>query len=199
MASPDHDSITFYVNQQKDDAHTTREDLVAANLAVSAFTYEERVVETITLGKIFDAHGVPYYLKCDIEGVDEEVLNQLVLDPRRPKFISCELSDIGIMARMFSAGYRLFQIVNQYWNPAIDVTEPAREGRFAPVQFTGHMTGLFGLELPQHKWLTLDEAVHLYQTWIELRRIDPEFAPGWCDCHATHLSREELAGSNAFA
>ena len=45
--------------------------------ARDATKYKEITVECVTLGSLFGEFGVPYYLKVDVEGVDQSVLEQL--------------------------------------------------------------------------------------------------------------------------
>jgi FkbM family methyltransferase len=198
LAHSSQTEIILYINKEKDDSHTTRADIVSANRASSIFTYDELTVATTTLSDLFNAYGVPYYLKCDIEGRDTEVLDQLVRDERRPDFVSFEAQDLEILAKMRAAGYGRFQLVNQWHNPSIVVPNPAREGRYAPVQFSGHMSGLFGRELSAHRWLDFESTARLYLAWKDCQSFDPDSAPGWCDFHGTMLTVEELSRSHLF-
>ena len=56
------------------------------------------------------------------------------------------------------------------------------------VQFNGHMSGLFGRELPSDRWFSIDEVAERFLMWTKLREADPMLAPGWLDFHATHQS-----------
>ena len=69
-------------------------------------------VETTTLGELVAAHGVPYYLKSDIEGADEFVIEQLETLPETPRYVSVEASG-DPLAMLVRCGYGRFQIVNQ--------------------------------------------------------------------------------------
>lgn len=82
-------------------------------------------VETITLSKLYDDHGVPYYIKCDIEGSDEIFVEQLVRDPRRPGFVSIEAVSMEAVSGLRAAGYTRFQIVNQALHPWTKIQQPA--------------------------------------------------------------------------
>jgi FkbM family methyltransferase len=188
------ESVKFYVNKEKDDSHTTIEDIVKENIANKTFNYDEILVKTVTLQNLFDEYGVPYYLKCDIEGADTQVLDQLQRDHRRPKFVSFELSSSEIIKKISAAGYQSFQIINQWLNPTLKASEPAREGHYAEANFNGHSSGFFGRELPPHKWMRSDRAISLYEMWLAMQAIDPSFViGGWADCHASMLSIDELS------
>ena len=63
----------FYVNLQNDhwsslDADWARRD---------STTFKEITVECVTLASLFTDFGVPYYMKIDVEGADQSVLEQL--------------------------------------------------------------------------------------------------------------------------
>ena len=49
-------------------------------------------VETTTLGELVAAHGLPYYLKSDVEGADEFVIEQLETLSEMPPYVSVEAS-----------------------------------------------------------------------------------------------------------
>ena len=178
-------TIPFWVNPEKDDWSSVRWDFAAKG----GHAVEEIRVETITLAELFDAHGVPHYLKCDIEGLDEECARQLLADPRRPAFVSFEASSFDILALLRAAGYDRAQLVNQAlihmdWPPL-----PAREGRFAKVEFHGLMSGLFGRELDSARWLDFAEIAERYADFINLSKRDPRLGYGWLDVHATTAAR----------
>jgi hypothetical protein len=61
---------------------------------------------------------------------------------------------------------------------------PPREGSFADVTFNGHMSGLFGRELPVERWLQFDDAAGLFVQFTGLARRDASLAHGWLDLHA---------------
>ena len=47
-------------------------------------------VATTTVAELFERYGVPHYLKCDIEGADKILCDQLVGQPHMPDFVSVE-------------------------------------------------------------------------------------------------------------
>jgi FkbM family methyltransferase len=67
---------------------------------------------SITAGKLLERHGVPHYLKVDIEGMDKECLRSL--DPANlPKYISLELSHSDdIISGLAALGYTRFKVIN---------------------------------------------------------------------------------------
>lgn len=173
------ETISFYVNPIQDDWSSAFKDWAEKGGHVS----QEIKVDTITLSEMFDLHGVPYYLKCDLEGADELVVQQLLADPRRPAFVSIQATSLGALARLFAAGYDLVQIVNQDLNSSITPPNPAQEGLFVPVCFNGHMSGLFGRELPHAGWLSFEDAARDYLAFTELQKHNSPLVHGWMDFH----------------
>ena len=137
------------------------------------------------LSGLFDRHGVPRYIKCDMEGVDDLFTEQLATDPRRPSFVSVEAMSAETICFLRAAGYDRFQIVNQALHNMVRPVEPAREGQFADAKFNGHMSGLFGLELPAEKWIDVEECLERFQLFRRLQLKDGMLCHGWIDFHAT--------------
>ena len=168
-------------------------------------------VATTTIGDLFREFGVPHYLKCDIEGADKIVCEQLVGEPERPDFVSVE-DEYGELPRILAAaGYDRFQFVNQGRLHKSRPPNPPREGKFVDARFDGASSGLFGRELNPRHWVDLKEYERRLQFWIAMRerRVNPlvEYAcrrvgklfkldwlvkTGWADVHAT---RSDLLGS----
>ena len=84
-----------------------------------------------------------------------------------------------------AAGYDRFQIVNQALHNMVRPVDPPREGRFADAKFNGHMSGLFGLELPPRKWIDAEECLDRYLSFRRLKQRDGTLCHGWIDFHAT--------------
>ncbi|WP_158292477.1 FkbM family methyltransferase [Paracraurococcus ruber] len=181
------ESIAFWVNPEKDDwGSIDRAWAAKAGHAVTEIT-----VPTITLSELFDRHGVPRYLKCDVEGMDEECIRQLLLDGRRPDFVSAEASSFDLICLLRACGYDRAQLVNQALLWDVRPPEPPREGRHAAVQFTGHHSGLFGRELDPRRWTSFQEAAERWSDYFRLQARDDRLALGWLDIHAAR--RESLA------
>jgi FkbM family methyltransferase len=69
-------------------------------------------VRCITLRQLIDSHGVPFYLKLDIEGMDEAALGSLDRSTT-PNYLSAELSRSSkIIEHLHSIGYRHFKLIN---------------------------------------------------------------------------------------
>lgn len=175
------DRIPFFLNPVKDDWSSALRPWAEKG----GHAVEEIAVPTTTLGDLLDRHGLPYYLKCDIEGMDEAFAEQLLADQRRPAFVSIEAVSLDALALLRASGYDRVQIVNQALHPYLAPPEPPREGRFAAAKFHGHMSGLFGRELPPEGWLTFREAAEAWLGFTRLQERVPGLAVGWLDFHVT--------------
>lgn len=185
------EKVTFYVNPQKDDWGSLFRGAAEKGTSVEV---EAITVETITLSDLVREHGVPYYIKCDIEGGDSIFAEQLVGLEEKPAFVSLELTNAADLSSLRNAGYTRFQIVNQWHNPFRQAIEPAQEGVFAPSAFSHETSGLFGRELPAEKWISFDAAKERFLRFYEIRQLDPDLAIGWLDVHA----QQGLTGADQF-
>jgi FkbM family methyltransferase len=181
------ETVSFFTVPDKDDWGSLSRGKAEKGVEESV----EISVPTTTLSDLFDEFGVPYFIKCDLEGGDLIFLEQLRADARRPPFVSVEMNDGSEGAFLEACGYELGQIVNQWLNPFKSPPDPPREGLYAAAQFTGEMSGLFGRELDPQKWRPIAEIADIYGRWKALRDLDADLAPGWVDLHA--CTREALS------
>ena len=171
--------IPFYLNHEKDDWSSASRGWAEKG----GHRAEEIAVPTTTLPELLDRHGTPRYIKCDVEGMDEAFAAQLLADGRRPAFVSVEAVSLDALALLRACGYDRVQVVNQALNDYVEPPRPAREGRYAPARFNGHMSGLFGRELDPAKWLPFQDAAEAYLDFVRLHRRDVSLAHGWLDFH----------------
>lgn len=161
-------------------------------------------VETVTIADLFAEYGVPYYMKCDIEGADDLVMDHLARVPERPRFASFELNPDGnAIDSLKAAGYSRFQLVNQSYHDHTPAPK-RREGDYAEMSVPGEMTGLFGEERPAH-WVDAETARQQLRLWVQLSsgKVGPIqtfllrkygkwtgrtwlINRGWLDIHAAH-------------
>lgn len=91
------------------------------NLADSSYRYVD--VQTLSFAEVLADHGVPFYLKVDIEGYDMLCVRALRVFDERPTFISIE-SNVTVntadpdavfdeIAELWTLGYRRFRYVDQ--------------------------------------------------------------------------------------
>lgn len=126
-------------------------------------------VETTTLPELVEEYGVPYFMKCDIEGADDLVATQSAALKIKPNFVSFEISaEEPIITALAEAGYSRFQLVNQGQLPVIRPPRPAREGQYVKWRFDGKTSGLFGDELPQSHWCAEEVLRARFRYWQSL-------------------------------
>ena len=172
-------SVTFYTVPGKDDWGSLYKDMAGKGVQTSV----KISVDTIDLKQLLDQFGTPYYIKCDMEGGDIILLEQLLAEKRRPTFISTEMNDGGENEFLQECGYELGQIVNQWMHPFTVPPNPPLEGKYVHANFTGETSGLFGRELDRDAWRPIGQIGDIYRRWKELRDIDQKLAPGWLDVH----------------
>lgn len=173
-------AATFYVNEDND--HWSSFDPAYGTRQGSRFRTVE--VPCVPLWTLLLEHGLPHYLKIDIEGADRLVLEQLRAWDRPPPFISVEEYGVQALHDLRAAGYSGFQLFPQADKGWAVPPDPAREGRHAARVSTGRDSGLFGRELPD-EWLDFATAFARYTTGIRDpsgRWLGP--AGEWFDIHA---------------
>jgi FkbM family methyltransferase len=172
---------TFYLNEDNDHwssfdpAYGTREGTRYRTLPIRCVPIQELLLR----------HGVPHYLKIDIEGADRLVLGQLRGEKLLPRYISVEEYGVQAFRDLHALGYRWFKAVPQLDKRWAAPPNPPREGRFVERQFGGQDSGLFGAELPD-AWVALDPAIAWFSEFV--RAASGEYvgpAGEWWDIHAT--------------
>jgi hypothetical protein len=111
-------------------------------------------VDVVDFSQIMQRHGVPHYMKIDIEGADTVCVDALSQFRERPDYLSIESAktsfasikrEIEILTNL---GYASFMAIEQ---SSITRTQfppsPAKEGTYTAHQFPKGSTGLFGSEL----------------------------------------------------
>jgi FkbM family methyltransferase len=77
------------------------------------------------LDTVLARHGIPYYLKIDIEGHDIVCCEQLSPE-KKPPFVSVEMWSLALLMRLRDLGYDRFKLVNQF------TLRPFRPGKVKP-------------------------------------------------------------------
>ena len=125
-------------------------------------------VDAIDFSQALREHGIPHYMKVDIEGCDIICVRALQNFCERPDYLSIESDKTSFRSireeiRLLSVlGYQSFQAVEQSAVVSQVPPSPAREGLFAPHSFVSDASGLFGAELPG-KWLRRSDVLRLYR------------------------------------
>ena len=144
-------------------------------------------VPTIRLSKILREHGPPYFVKIDIERLDQLALLDLLRVGIVPPNISVEVHSIEVLCTLISMGYTKFQLVN---GSDIGRTVAHREirrvdGSRAEHDFPRHSAGPFGDDL-DGRWVP---AALVLDQWLRWRGSDDR--RGWLDAHAHAPQRQD--------
>lgn len=164
-------SVSFFVNDRISVWGTTQRQMAERNARLGAASREIKV-PAVTLQDVIRTHGMPYYMKIDIEGSDTICLDALRDFDERPSFVSVECATTfeGVfeeLSKLHELGYRRFNLVAQHTVPRQTCPNPAREGVYVEHRFQRGCSGLFGRELPG-PWLTLEQTFDRFR-WV-LRR-----------------------------
>lgn len=140
--------------------------------------YNRVVLPSQPLMEILGKHGAPYYIKIDIEGFDDVLLEELFRNGVRPPYISAESHNVRVFALLVGmGGYSAFKLVDgasvgkKYKDHAIRVKGGQERYSFPP-----HSAGPFGEDLAG-EWMNAEELFHALA----------KGGLGWKDIHATSL------------
>ncbi len=118
--------------------------------------FDKVAVKGIRLQDVMAEHGVPYYMKIDIEGADGTALEQLAGMTVKPAFVSVEGGWMKYLNMFAAMGYDRFALVNQALVSETRPADPPREGRAVDHSFPMGASGPFGREVAA-PWWTYDE------------------------------------------
>lgn len=113
------ETVTLYVSEQREWSSLIRE--IAGRDGVGVHEVE---VPTTTLASLIEQFGIPFYLKIDIEGMDDAALVSLASISARPTFVSVEAESADDSGRtdrealqkldlLVELGYTQFKLVDQ--------------------------------------------------------------------------------------
>jgi FkbM family methyltransferase len=201
--------VPFHLFPEKGDWGTLDPGYAQRNIARGK---EYKIVEVpaVSFESILRRHGIPYYLKIDIEGADILCIRSLQHFTERPKYVSFETELVGFestfeaLSHLYVLGYRRFKIVNQVVNREQRCPDPPKEGKYVDARFTGMMSGPFGEEAPGD-WEAIEQTLEKYRRILRAQRLFcpegryPRLQPiydkvsrslgreplGWYDIHAT--------------
>jgi FkbM family methyltransferase len=122
-----------------------------ARLGTSSSVIEVEVTDFVSA---VQQHGVPHYMKVDIEGLDLVCVTALGRFLERPDYISIESDKTSFanirreLETLAALGYDSFQAVEQSAvSHSLSPPHPAREGNYVAHRFEAGSSGLFGAEL----------------------------------------------------
>jgi len=166
----------FYVNRSHDDWGTLSKEFVKRNETRFGSKHETIRVRCSRFENILEIHGIPYYLKIDIEGVDHLCLQALLSQKTRPAFISIEADLTSFdkacaqLTLLWNLGYHQFKIINQSLNHRIKCPNPPREGLYVDHSFSGLSSGTFGEETAG-SWLDMETTLEKYKKLLKLQSL----------------------------
>lgn len=206
----DNAPVKFYVNPTSAWG-TIRSDWAERNKRLGSASTDVIEVPGLQFADVLEEHGIPYYLKIDIEGADILCLKSLGTMDARPCHVSIESNKVSWreLLREFdlleSLGYHRFKLVPQHKVSRQRCPSPSLEGKYVRHQFEPGASGLFGEEAPG-RYLTRRAALLCYRFiffryWLygddgvlnkysQLRIFTKILrkvlgGPGWYDTHAS--------------
>lgn len=166
----------FYVNETLSEWSSLIESIGARGGAFST-----KVVDVVTLDTILQTHGVPYYLKIDIEGMDNAAVQAAGRLTDRPQYISVETGPgPAWIDTLHGISYRWFKLIDQTTIEHATCPDPAREGLSIAHQFVRGSTGPFGEDTPG-EWKSYEEA---RREWVDYLAQPIPNKNLWFDIHA---------------
>lgn len=162
------DTITFFNNENS--VWGTIDPTWAERNLKAGRGSEPLSVKRVDIKDVFDKFGTPYFVKIDIEGADDIVLQSLALLSEKPQYISIEVEKTtyeGAKQQIQSLqdlGYRRFQIIQQDPISGSNIKTSTCNGDSLDHTFEAEASGPFGDDLTG-SWLTAAAAT------TELKRI----------------------------
>lgn len=176
---PSAGNFTFYLNLDNDEWSSF--DRTVGTRQNTRF--EQLEIRCITIEELLARHGMPYYLKIDVEGYDIHVVRGLSYLVERPKYISIEDSGPHCLNVLYESGVRKFKFLNQIHKWKIKLPDPPLEGAYVDIVFGATTSGPFGREVPGD-WMTYEQASEAY-----INSVRPPGRPpidGWWDIHGMY-------------
>jgi FkbM family methyltransferase len=172
---PAGERIAFYKNLQKSEWGTIDQRWVERNEQFGTRSVKIEVGR-VDLAEIFRTHGIPFYLKIDIEGADHLVLDELGRFEDRPRYISMEaekvdfsqlVSELNLLKRL---GYRTFKPVQQASIPGTRIATTTLWGEPLHHVFVDGASGPFGEDL-SGRWSNYSECLRRFRAIFGLYRL----------------------------
>lgn len=163
IAEGDGDEATFYVDSNSlwgsvDPGWVERKQVMRPQRPIS--------VPRVDLAACIRRHGVPHYMKIDVEGADRICLEALEEVPQLPDYLSMEAepfdfdavrADLDLLKRL---GYRRFAVVRQGEHG--DVSTRTLSGEPLTYRFPPDSSGPFGDDLPG-RWVSRRAAMRRHR------------------------------------
>jgi FkbM family methyltransferase len=169
------DRIAFYKNLQKSEWGTIDPTWMERNERLGTRSVKIEVAR-VDLEEMFRTHGVPHYLKIDIEGADHVALEGLRRFEDRPRYISMEVGNVDFsqlaagLHSLHDLGYTTFKAVQQETIPGTTIATTTLRGEPLRHVFTAGASGPFGEDL-SGSWLSQGECLRRFETIFRLYRL----------------------------
>jgi FkbM family methyltransferase len=184
---PEEGATTFWICDAVSE-WSSLDEQIAARLGLP---YHAVTVECRKFSNIVREHGVPLYLKVDIETADRHCLAGLDPDAS-PRYVSVEFSDLDDLIALRRLGYDAFKVIHQAQRFG---HAQFRAGREAPSSRSRPATGVppgpsgpFG-EAAEGDWVGFEETAYDLLSFVlgHSEFGDPPDWFIWFDIHATRL------------
>jgi FkbM family methyltransferase len=189
--SPQESSTTFWISDVVSE-WSSLDEQVAGRLG---FPHHPITISSRRLGSIIGEHGVPFYLKVDIEKADRHCLADLTPDTA-PQYVSVEFSDLDDLLALRSLGYNAFKVIHQsprYGHTQFRASRPgaqrAPDDQAPPSRVAAGPSGPFA-EASDGTWVGFEETAYDLLSFVlgHSEFGDPPDWFIWFDVHATRLS-----------
>jgi FkbM family methyltransferase len=165
--------VKFAINRDLSVWGSISAEYIERNAALGTKT-EFVEVDAIPFDAVLAEHGVPYYMKIDIEGMDMECVKALHRSTP-PKYLSIETAattaatnyeaPFAELAHLWTLGYRAFKYIDQSGLSRLNGTILDREGSAMPYRHFKEASGPFGEET-QGEWMMIDAALRKMRSLI---------------------------------
>ena len=145
---------------------TVDPDWAARNTRLGS-THHQIDVPIFDIRQAFEKWGIPYYLKLDIEGREDVIIDAMGEFPDRPTYISMESEKTSFrkliheLRKLRHLGYQRFKVVPQVYIPNSSIRAIDRNGSVFDYTFEEGASGPFGEDL-SGRWITFAEAASRY-------------------------------------
>lgn len=159
----------FFINDENDTVSTVVP-------GVDTTVFRPIRVASRRLPGLIQEYGVPLYIKLDVEGIDDAVLEDIFEADHKPQFISAEAHSVRTFIQLVKAGYRKFKIVEGRFvhRPYYALKWRNEAGNITSYEFPKGSSGPFGNDIPG-PWLSADDVFQ----YLACHGV------GWKDIHAS--------------
>ena len=178
LTSSNQEYIDFYIHKQ----HHVLSSLSPQS---DIQDYTKISVKTLSLDQLVLRYGIPYYIKIDIEGTDEDILESLGHLSLKPSYLSAEAHKISVFALLSERlNYNSFKLVDGKSVPYSyrkTIVESLFHDKPYGYSFPPHSAGPFGNDI-FGQWMDKSSFLKL----LAMQGL------GWKDIHASAVDPPTL-------